>query len=156
MAAFHDGANQEASLSAARTAFQNPRSGDNTVGFGDHGAMRADKPVSPADPLEIGSARRVIRKLPLEFGERLGESQVVALVDVHGKHNGQILDVVGVCVNRIGTHCCNPLAFGANALNKNARGSKRSRRLRLYAIWERISIDIHLSSMLRNDESSRQ
>ena len=103
MAAFHDGANQEASLSAARTAFQNPRSGDNTVGFGDHGAMRADKPVSPADPLEIGSARRVIRKLPLEFGERLGESQVVALVDVHGKHNGQILDVVGVCVNRIGT-----------------------------------------------------
>jgi hypothetical protein len=33
----------------------------------------------------------------------LGESQVVALVDVHGKHNGQILDVVGVCVNRIGT-----------------------------------------------------
>jgi len=33
----------------------------------------------------------------------LGESQVVALVDVHGKHNGQILDVAGVCVNRIGT-----------------------------------------------------
>jgi len=24
-------------------------------------------------------------------------------VDVHGKHNGQILDVAGVCVNRIGT-----------------------------------------------------
>jgi hypothetical protein len=24
-------------------------------------------------------------------------------VDVHGSHNGQTLDVVGVCVNRIGT-----------------------------------------------------
>jgi hypothetical protein len=33
----------------------------------------------------------------------LGESQVVTLVDIHGSHNGQTLDVVGVCVNRIGT-----------------------------------------------------
>ena len=65
--------------------------------------MRADKAVRPAGPLEIGSARRVIRKLLLKFGERLGESQVVTLVDVHGSHNGQTLDVVGVCVNRIGT-----------------------------------------------------
>jgi hypothetical protein len=33
----------------------------------------------------------------------LGESQVVTLVDFHGSHNGQTLDVVGVCVNRIAT-----------------------------------------------------
>ena len=103
MAALHDGANQEARLSAARATLQNPRSSENTVGFGDHTAMRADKAVRPAGPLKIGSARRVIRKLLLKFGERLGESQVVSLVDVHGSHNGQTLDVVGVCVNWIGT-----------------------------------------------------
>jgi hypothetical protein len=33
----------------------------------------------------------------------LGENQIVALVDVHGDHDEQILDLVGVCVNRIGT-----------------------------------------------------
>ena len=103
MAALHDGANQEARLSAARAALQNPRSGGNTVGFGDHAAMRADNAVRPAGPLDIESARRVIRKLLLKFGERLGESQVVPLVDVHDSHNEQMLDVVGVCVNRIGT-----------------------------------------------------
>ena len=103
MAALHDSANQEARLSAARAALQNSRSGDNTVRFGDHAAMRADKATRPAGPLEIGSACRVIRKLLLKFGERLGESQVVTLVDVHGRHNEQVTDVVGVCVNRIGT-----------------------------------------------------
>ena len=68
MAALHDGANQEARLSAARATLQNPRSSENTVGFGDHTAMRADKAVRPAGPLEMGSARRVIRKLLLKFG----------------------------------------------------------------------------------------
>jgi len=32
----------------------------------------------------------------------LGEKQIVALVDVHGGHDGLILNLVGVCVNRIG------------------------------------------------------
>jgi hypothetical protein len=103
MAALHDGANQEARLSAARATLQNPRSSENTVGFRGHTAMRADKAVRPAGPLEMGSARRVIRRLLLKFGVRLGESQVVTLVDFHGSHNGQTLDVVGVCVNRIAT-----------------------------------------------------
>jgi hypothetical protein len=33
----------------------------------------------------------------------LGKSQIVALVDVHGRHDGQTLAIAGVCVNRIGT-----------------------------------------------------
>jgi hypothetical protein len=33
----------------------------------------------------------------------LGESQIVALVDVHGGHDEQILALVGACINRIGT-----------------------------------------------------
>jgi len=70
--------------------------------LGDHAAMRADKAVRPAGQLEIESARRVIRKLLLKLEKRLGESQVVTLVDVHDSHNEQMLDVVGVCVNRIG------------------------------------------------------
>jgi hypothetical protein len=40
----------------------------------------------------------------------LGESQVVTLVDIHGSHNGQTLDVVGVCVNQIGTVKSNHLS----------------------------------------------
>jgi hypothetical protein len=33
----------------------------------------------------------------------LGKSQIVALVNVHGGHDEQILALVGVCINRIGT-----------------------------------------------------
>jgi hypothetical protein len=38
----------------------------------------------------------------LKLRERSGQSQIVALVDVHSRHNGQMLALVGVCVNRIG------------------------------------------------------
>ncbi|MGD1038594.1 MAG: hypothetical protein ABR878_15765, partial [Roseiarcus sp.] len=38
----------------------------------------------------------------LKLRERLGKSQIVALVNVHSRHNGQTLALVGVCVNRIG------------------------------------------------------
>ena len=103
MAALHDGADQETGLATARAALQNTRSGDNAVGFGDHAAMRADKAVRPAGALKIGGTRRVVGKLPLKLRERLGKSQIVALVNVHGSHDEQILALVGVCVNRIGT-----------------------------------------------------
>ena len=94
---------KETGLAAARAALQNTRSGDNAVGFCDHAAMRADKAVRPAGALKIGSARRVIGKLPLELRERLWKSQIVTLMDVHGGHNEQILALVGACLNRIGT-----------------------------------------------------
>jgi hypothetical protein len=64
--------------------------------------MRADKAVRPAGAPKIGSARRVIGKQLLKLRERSGQSQIVALVDVHSRHNGQMLALVGVCVNRIG------------------------------------------------------
>ena len=102
MTAFHDGADQETGLAAARTALQNTRSGDNAEGLGDQAAMRADKAVRPAGAPKIGSARRVIGKQLLKLRERLGKSQIVALVNVHSRHNGQTLALVGVCVNRIG------------------------------------------------------
>ncbi len=89
-------------MAAARAAFHNTRSGDNAVGFGDHAAVWADKAVRPAGSLKIGSARRIIGELPLKLRERLRENQIVALVDVHSSHNEQILNLVAVCVNRIG------------------------------------------------------
>ena len=89
MTAFHDGADQEAGLAAARTALQNTWSGDNAEGLSDQAAMRADKPVRPACTPKIGSTCRVIGKQPLKLRQRLGKSQIVALVNVHGRHDGQ-------------------------------------------------------------------
>ena len=102
MTSFHDGADQETGLAAARTALQNTRSGDNAEGLGDQTAMRADKTVRPTGMPKISSARRVIGKQPLKLRERLGKNQIVALVDVQSRHDGQTLPLVGVCVNRIG------------------------------------------------------
>jgi hypothetical protein len=102
MTAFHDGADQEAGLAAAPTALQNTRSGDHAEGLSDQAAMPADKAVRPAGTPKIGSARRVIGKQLLKLRERAGESQIVALVDVHSHHDGQTLALVGICVNRIG------------------------------------------------------
>ena len=92
-------------MAAARAAFHNTRSGDNAVGFGDHAAVWADKAVRPTGSLKIGSARRIIGELPLKLRERLRENQIVALVDVHSSHDEQILNLVAVCVNRIGIIC---------------------------------------------------
>ena len=89
MTAFHDRADQETGLAATRTALQNAGSGDNTEGFGDLAAMRADKAVRPTGAPKIGSTCRVIGKQLLKLRERLGKSQIVALVDVHGRHDGQ-------------------------------------------------------------------
>jgi hypothetical protein len=89
MTAFHDGADQEAGLAATRTALQNTGSGDNAEGFGDLAAMRADKAFSPTGPPKIGSTCRVIGKQLLKLRERLGKSQIVALVDVHRRHDRQ-------------------------------------------------------------------
>ena len=89
MTAFHDGADQEAGLAAARTALQDTRSGDNAEGLGDLAAMRADKAIRPTGALKIGSTCRVIGKQPLKLRQRLGKSQIVALLDVHARHDRQ-------------------------------------------------------------------
>jgi hypothetical protein len=89
MTAFHDGADQEAGLAATRTALQNTGSGDNAERLGDLAAMRADKAVRPTGAPKIGSTCRVIWKQLLKLTERLGKSQIVAVVDVHGRHDGQ-------------------------------------------------------------------
>ena len=102
MAARHDRASQKAGLAAARAARQNARAGGDSEGFGDGAAMWASEPVGPAGALEIGGARRIVGKQPLKLGERLRESQLVALVDVHLAHHGETLALAGVCVNRIG------------------------------------------------------
>jgi len=51
--------------------------------------MRADKAVRPAGTPKIGSARRVIGKQLLKLRQRLGKNQIVALEDVHDRHDGQ-------------------------------------------------------------------
>ena len=89
MTAFHDGADQEAGLAATRTALQNTGSGDDAEGLGDLAAMRADKTVRPTGAPKIGSTCRVIGKQLLKLRERLGKSQIVALVNVHGRHDGR-------------------------------------------------------------------
>jgi hypothetical protein len=58
-------------------------------GLGDLAAMRADKAVGPTGAPKIGSTCRVIGKQLLKLGERLGKSQIVALLDVHDRHDGQ-------------------------------------------------------------------
>lgn len=109
MAALHDCSSQEANLAATRAALQNARPGDDAEGFADCAAMLADKAVRPAGALKTSNARRIIGKLPLELRERLGESQIVALVDIHGGYDASRrsssateLALVGVCGNRIG------------------------------------------------------
>ena len=89
MTAFHDRADQEAGLAATRTALQNTGSGDNAERLGDLAAMRADKAVRPTGALKIASTCSVIGKKPLKLRERLGKSQIVALVDVHLCHDGR-------------------------------------------------------------------
>jgi hypothetical protein len=58
-------------------------------GLGDLAAMRADKAFRPTGAPKIGSTCRVVGKQPLKLRERLGKSQIVALVDVDGRHDGQ-------------------------------------------------------------------
>ena len=89
MTAFHDGADQEAGLVLTRTALQNTGSGDNAEGLGDLAAMGADKAVRRTGALNRGSTCRGIGKQPLKLRERLGKSQIVALVDVNGRHDGR-------------------------------------------------------------------
>ena len=89
MTAFHDGADQEPGLAATRTALQNTGSGDNAEGLGDLAAVRADKAVRPMGAPKIGSTCRVIGKQLLKLRERLGKSQNIAPVDVHGGHDGR-------------------------------------------------------------------
>ena len=75
-------------MASTRTAFQNTGPGYNTEGFTNHAAMRADKTLRPPGASKIGGTRCVIRKQLLKLGERLGESQIVTLKDVHSRHDG--------------------------------------------------------------------
>jgi len=47
----------------------------------------------------------------------LGESQIVALVDVHSRHDGQTLALVGVCVNRIGKENVQSILLGGSGIS---------------------------------------
>ena len=89
MTALHDRADEEAGLATTCTTLQNARSTDNAERFGGLAAMRADKAVRPTRALKIGSTRRVIGKQLLKLRQRLGKNQIVALEDVHDRHDGQ-------------------------------------------------------------------
>jgi hypothetical protein len=87
MTALHDGAGQEAGLPPTRTALQNAGSVNNAEGLANQTTMRADKTIGPPGTPVIRRASRVIRRQLLKFGERLGESQIVSLLDVHNRHD---------------------------------------------------------------------
>ena len=89
MTAFHDRADQEAGLAATPTALQNAGPGDYAEGLGDLAAIRAHKAVRPTSAPKIGGTRRVIGKQLLKLRQRTGKNQIVALVDVHGRHDGR-------------------------------------------------------------------
>jgi hypothetical protein len=87
MTAFHNRACQQAGLASTRAAFQNTGAACNVKGFPNQTAMRADKTIRPPSASKIGRARGVIRKEILKLRERLGESQIVTLMDVHSRHD---------------------------------------------------------------------
>jgi hypothetical protein len=89
MIALHDRADKEAGSAMTGTALQNAGSTDNAERFDGLAAMRADKAVTPAGALKIGSTRRVIGEQLLKLRQRLGKSQIVALEDVHDRPDGQ-------------------------------------------------------------------
>ena len=100
MTAFHDSTDQEAGLAAARTALQNTRSGDMRKGSAIRSQCGSASPVRPWARPKIGSVRCVIGKQLLKLRERLGESQIVALVDLDSRHDAQTLALVGTIRGR--------------------------------------------------------
>jgi hypothetical protein len=87
MAALHDRADQKPRLAATGAAFQISRSRGDAERFADYPAVTADKSLRPTSVLKIGSARRVTRKVPLKLRQRPRKSQIVALKNVHRRHD---------------------------------------------------------------------
>src|SRR5208283_4654586 len=111
----------QASLATTRPTHQNARPGGEAKRLPNYTASWARKPVQPTSLLKPGSASAIIREKPLKLGKRFWERQVGAVENVHNTiasqplrvelslPSGQVcstgltLDIVGVCVNRIGT-----------------------------------------------------
>jgi hypothetical protein len=87
MAALHDRADQKAGLAATGAAFQISRSRGDAEWFTDYPAVTADKSLRPTRVLKVGSTRRIIRKVPLKLRQRTRKSQIVALKNVHRRHD---------------------------------------------------------------------
>ena len=122
MTALHHRAHGQARLAAAGPASQDAGPGGDAERFAHNAAVGAGKAVAPACLFQIGGAGGVVGEKPLELGERFREAEVGAIENVHShplirfRHTGPPccvrqsdndvvrgnLDVVGVCVNRIG------------------------------------------------------
>jgi hypothetical protein len=122
MTALHHRAHGQARLAAAGPASQDAGPGGDAERFAHNAAVGAGKAFAPACLFQIGGAGGVVGEKPLELGERFREGEVGAIENVHShplirfRHTGPPcrvrqsdnhvvrgkLDVVGVCVNRIG------------------------------------------------------
>lgn len=120
VASFHGRADHQAGLTATRAAHQDDRPSGETKRIADDATAWARKSIRPASFFKPGRASAIIREKPLELGEGFRERQLVAVKNVHNPHplqplwvapsrrksqaraTRQPLDVVGVCVKRIG------------------------------------------------------
>ena len=109
MRALHDSAASEVRIATALPATKHAGTCGDAIRLTGSLAVRADKSGAPPSALKIGSARRLIRKEPLEFRQRARKRQIIPFkyVDSHGRYRMtqmlNILLVVGVCDNRIST-----------------------------------------------------
>ena len=88
VAAFHNRSDRQSFFVAALAANQHPWPRGDAKWFTNFHAMRTRKPVDPASPFQIVGTCIVIGKVPLKFGERLRERQIV---DVENVHNSSLL-----------------------------------------------------------------
>ena len=137
MAALHHGSHGQSRVATAMAASQN--AGTIFKRFPNRPAVRADEPLAPTGLFQVGGTGRIIRKKPLELGERFREWQIGAGENVHGQRAVSALrprsnspicgcqpdsaarrptqDIVGVGVNRIGTR--RPTAPSLPALSRS-------------------------------------
>ena len=84
VAALHDRADGQSGLPATRATSQYAGPRGDAERFAHDVALRTGEPASPASPLEVGGAGRVVGKKSLKLGKRSREWQIGAVDNVHG------------------------------------------------------------------------
>ncbi len=85
MAALHHGSHGQSRVATAMAASQNAGTIFKAERFPNRPAVRADEPLAPTGLFQVGGTGRIIRKKPLELGERFREWQIGAGENVHGQ-----------------------------------------------------------------------
>src|SRR5208282_4420788 len=83
VAALHDGPGRQSRLAAAFAAGQDARPRGDAERFADFPAMGAGETLGPSGLFKIAGTGRVVRKEPLELGERFRKRKLGAVENVH-------------------------------------------------------------------------